>query len=132
MPQKATNPANYAKNGSEHGNQVALFCWASQNFEIYPCLKLMYAIPNGGQRNFKVASQLKAEGVRAGVLDVCLPVPIAGFHGLYLELKVGVNKPTKEQYWYIDELRKQGYAADWVIGWEVARDRILAYLNQRG
>lgn len=130
--QKPLNPANFAKNGSEHGSQVALFCWASQQFTIYPCLRLMYAIPNGGKRDKITAANLKAEGVKAGMLDVCLPVPIGPWHGLYLELKVGNNKPTEEQYWIIAELRKQGYAADWMIGWESARDRVLAYLNWRG
>jgi hypothetical protein len=137
MP-KSVDPANLAKCGSEHANQVALFCWAGNNFKEYPSLRLMYAIPNGGERDNdkKTAmirrANLKAEGVKAGILDVCLPVPIGIWHGLYIELKVGKNKPTDEQEWYIAELIKQGYGALWVIGWEAARDVILAYLNWKG
>ena len=128
MP-KPLDPANFAKNGSEHGNQVALFVWASQLFNQYPLLRLMYAIPNGGKRDKITAANLKAEGVKAGMLDVCLPVPVGAYHGLYIELKVGKNKPTEEQYWYIAELRKLGYRVEWVVGWEAASQLVLAYLR---
>ena len=128
MP-KPLNPAKLAESGSEHANQVALFCCASQHFNEYPQLRLMYAIPNGGKRDKITASNLKAEGVKAGMLDVCLPWPNCGKHGLYIELKVGKHKPTEEQYWYIAELKKAGFAAEWVIGWELAWQLILCYLK---
>lgn len=129
---KPLNPADLAKSGSEHAHQVALFCWASQQFQTYPCLKLMYAIPNGGKRDKITAANLKAEGVKAGTPDICLPVPVGPWHGLYIELKVGDNKPTDEQTLTLAELKKMGYGALWVVGWEAARDVILAYLNWKG
>lgn len=138
MPPKPLDPAKLAKSGSEHAHQVALFCWMSQNFDQYPSLKLAYAVPNGGSRdNDKHTamirrSMLKAEGVKSGTPDICLPVPVGPWHGLYVELKVGKNKPSDEQQWYIAELIKQGYGALWVVGWEAARDVILAYLNWKG
>lgn len=50
---------------------------------------LIFAIPNGGQRNIKVAQKLKAEGVLAGVPDLCVPIPKNGYNGLYIEMKAG-------------------------------------------
>ena len=60
----------------EHDQQVLLFRWASH----YRELDCMYAIPNGGHRDVRVAARLKAEGVKAGVPDICLPIPRDG-HG---------------------------------------------------
>ena len=31
-----------------------------------------FAVPNGGHRHIKVASKLKAEGVKAGIPDLCI------------------------------------------------------------
>jgi hypothetical protein len=135
MSPKPLSPADLAKSGSEHANQVAYFCFLSQNFNEYPCLKLAYAIPNGGERdsNQKTAmirrAQLKAEGVKPGVPDICLPISVGTKHGLYVELKIGKNKPTDEQYKYMAELKNQGFVAEWVIGWEAAANLTLAYLR---
>ena len=129
---KPLDPASFAKNGSEQGHQVALFVWASQNYPVYPCLRLMYHIPNGGKRDKITAANLKAAGVKAGVPDLCLPVPIGPWHGLYIELKAPGKGASDEQLEYIVELRKQGYGACVVVGWQAARDTILAYLNWKG
>ena len=72
---------------SESAEQSALFAWASQVSFSYPALRLLYAIPNGGARNKITAAILKREGVRAGVPDICLPVPSGAYHALYIELK---------------------------------------------
>ena len=36
-------------------------------------------------------------GVKAGVPDLCLPVPMNGYAGLYIEMKYGSNKPTAQK-----------------------------------
>ena len=95
---------------SEHKEQTALFYWASVMTHKYPELKLLHAIPNGGLRDKAVAGKLKAEGVKPGVPDVCLPVARGGFHGLYIEMKrVDEGKTSDEQGWWLAELVKQGY-----------------------
>lgn len=65
-----------AKSGREHGNQMAVFKWARDNKDRLPSLDLMFAIPNGGYRDGITAASLKAEGVKPGVPDICLPVPM--------------------------------------------------------
>ena len=117
---------------SEHQEQVALIQWAQMNEREYPALRMLHAIPNGGWRAKKTAVWLKAEGLRRGVPDLCLPVARGGFHGMYLEAKFGYNKPTEHQEWWLEELSKEGY--DTVVCWsfEEARAAILAYLAQEG
>lgn len=80
-------PEQLAKAGTEHAHQAALFCWSRSHEDVYPGLDMLFAVPNGGERNIIVAGKMKAEGVRAGVPDICLPVPRLGFHSLWIEMK---------------------------------------------
>lgn len=114
---------------TEHVEQVRLFAWATYAQGKYPALSLLYAIPNGGARHPVVAAKLKAEGVKRGVPDVCLPVPRGSYHGLYIELKrQRGTRPSGDQIMWIASLSHAGYRAIWCRGWETARDEILAYL----
>ena len=70
----------------EAREQEALFRWVAFARSGMPDLDMLYHIPNGGSRNRKEAYNLKLQGVRAGVPDLCLPVARGKFHGLYIEL----------------------------------------------
>ncbi len=72
---------------------------------------------------------LKRMGVRRGCADIFVAVVKNGIGGLWLELKVGTNKPTKEQQEFLQRKIKMGYAAACVWGWEAARDFIVEYLR---
>ena len=75
------------------------------------------------------AANLKRQGVKAGVPDLCLPVARNGKHGLYVEMKWQKNKTTDKQDWWLDQLRQQGYetAVCWTA--EEAMDTIAKYLD---
>ena len=130
-------PEQIARNGSEHSAQAALFCWSNlaDVKRQYPELELMFAIPNGGERNIIVAAKLRAEGVKSSIPDIFLPVPRGPWHGLFVEMKraksVGKSKgyATADQKKTIEALKEQGYGAAVCEGWEQARDMILQYLN---
>lgn len=113
----------------EHIEQVKLFDWLRYQSNINPELVFAFAIPNGGQRNIRTAMNLKAEGVKRGVPDICLPVPKGKYHGLFIELKAGKNKPTPEQIHYIDFLSAGGYKAVVCYGFDEAREVILNYIR---
>ena len=95
---------------SEHEEQKLLFDWARMYEHRYPELALLYAIPNAAKRSVRLAARMKAEGLKAGVPDTCLPIPRSVWHGAYCELKVGKNKPTPEQAQWLEALSRQGYA----------------------
>lgn len=116
----------------EAAEQEALFHWASYQYGVFPELRLMYHIPNGGSRNKQEAVNLKKQGVKAGVPDICLPVPRANFHGLYIELKAGKNKATEKQRNWLYALQKQGYVAVVCVGCEQAIEVITKYLKLGG
>jgi len=114
---------------SEHSEQVALFQWAEITKHQYPELALLHAIPNGGNTNAARGRWLKAEGLKAGVPDIMLPVARCGWHGLYIELKFDKNKPTKKQKQWLDALTEQGYLATACWGMDEAQALIESYLE---
>ena len=167
-----------AKTRSEHAEQVALFMWANMaklygpiiaddphsynvrgfaktqfenagklGYKIYSApmheLKWLHAISNHG-----AGFGRKAEGVKKGVADIFLPVPMwrAGAHngaypghwqhGLYIELKRldGEGKKagvaSQEQIDFQTYARSVGYAHEIIFGWELARDCILRYCGR--
>lgn len=116
----------------EANEQEALFRWARFARCTYPELDLLYHIPNGGSRNRLEAANLKRQGVKAGVPDLCLPVARGKYHGLYIEMKYGKNKTSDKQNEWISALTVQGYAAAVCYGWEEAQRLITKYLNLKG
>lgn len=115
--------------GTESEEQMMIFRWAQWNVVRYPDLEFMYHTPNGGKRDVRTAKKLKLEGVKAGVPDICLPCKRDGYSGLYIELKVGKNKPTKEQKKYLAYLEEQGYKTMVCYGSKQAIWEIEKYLT---
>lgn len=114
---------------NEAGAQETLFNWTQYQYTRYPELELLYHIPNGGKRDARTAANLKRQGVKAGVPDLHLPVARGGYNGLYIELKVGSNKPTQLQKKWISSLNEQGYLAVVCYGWQEAAEQLINYLE---
>jgi hypothetical protein len=96
----------------EHREQCAVVAWARAMKRQEPRLWLLYAIPNGGVRSKAAAGKLKAEGVLAGMPDLCLPVPEISPSGLlhrsnalYIEMKSAKGKLSDRQKRVIHDLR---------------------------
>lgn len=115
------------RRNEEHRIQAALFKWAKYASREKPCLKLMFAIPNGGARDAITGAMLKAEGVKPGVPDIFLPYPSGNYHGLFIELKTKRGQPSKEQREWLMRLGNRGYAALICRGLEEAIDTISRY-----
>lgn len=123
-------PEEVAKSGTEHAHQSALFCWLATQIGQYPEVKWIYAIPNGGLRGAIAGNRLKAEGVKSGISDICLPFARQGYHGFYLEMKKPKGKESPEQKAFGAFLASQGYLYTMCDDWEKARDAITWYLAQ--
>ena len=137
---------------SEHDHQVALFERLAAVADDYPEVSLLFAIPNGaklpygrtkdGERFSRQGAILKAEGLKAGVPDMFLPVsrpfrlraPGARsitWHGLFIELKREKGKLQDSQREWLYFLRQQGYACVVAFGHAEAFEAIIAYLEGR-
>jgi hypothetical protein len=137
---KKITPEDLAKSGTEDGNQMALFCKAAENVGKYPQLKWLHAIPNGGDRNVIEAGKLVAAGTRSGVWDVFLPYPydgMAGYHGLYIEMKKPNRRNHKngglsdEQLEFGQYAEQMGYYCAVCYTWEEAWEILVKYLENK-
>ena len=127
---KAASPTMPIPTESEEQQQ--LFLWAQWMEGQHPELALLHHIPNEGKRSKATGGRLVAEGLRKGVPDICLPVPNAIYHGLYIELKRINGRASEDQKRWISALNNQGYRAAICFGWDEAAKVIMSYLNIKG
>ena len=114
---------------TEGVEQATLFSWAQMRTYWYPELTLMFHIPNGGKRSKAEAGRFRAEGVKSGVPDLCLPVPRGQYHGLYIEMKTESGHTSDEQEWWGERLQAQGYVWRVCHGWQAAVAVLEWYLR---
>lgn len=108
---------------SEHDEQVAVITWAAYNRNRWPCLVWLHAIPNAAKRGKWERGQKLAEGMKSGVADLFLPMPIGNLHGLYIEMKAHGGEWRKEQKEFAEYVKSVGY--DYALCWN-ADDAIKA------
>lgn len=111
----------------EHQLQVACVRW----FRLqYPTRSIIFAIPNGGQRNVVVAAKMKAEGVTAGVPDLFVPHPTKIYHGLFIEMKNGNRgRLSERQRQMLRLLARKGYACVVARDFDDFRFKVMRYFN---
>ena len=114
---------------TEHLEQVKLFQWAKAQSSKYAQLTMMFAIPNGGQRNIVTATKLKAEGVKSGVPDIFLAYPSSQAHGLFIEMKSPKGKVSENQCEWIGALSASGYMCVVCYSFDEAKKAICEYLQ---
>jgi len=116
---------------SEHMEQVKLFAWIKSKVQKYPKMEFIFAVPNGGMRSKAIGAKLKAEGVKSGVSDICVPIPIAPYHGAWIEMK-SCNpkaKASTEQKTFAKAMLKNGYQVYLCRGAENAIQSLSDYLQ---
>lgn len=132
-------PEQLARSGTEHGSQAALFAWAA-NSGIDE-LKWLFAVPNGFYGSAAQKGKMKAEGLRSGVADICLPVrhsywDYEHINGLFIEMKTEKYRTHKngglsdEQKEFGEFVTGQGFKFVIAYSWIEAKDAILAYLGR--
>lgn len=92
---------------------------------------ILYCGSMGGQYQVHFSQRIKAKksGYKKGFPDLFIYEPRGEFHGLAIELKVGYNKPTKEQLYWRNELNNRGYVAEICNGLDESLEVINRYLE---
>jgi hypothetical protein len=73
------------------------------------------------------------QGVKAGVSDLMLALPLHGYAGLFIEMKSETGKASALQLEFLETMRLAGYAGDVVKGCSGAIQLTLDYiLNHKG
>tara|TARA_R110002110_G_scaffold171023_1_gene373287 strand:- start:335 stop:691 length:357 start_codon:yes stop_codon:yes gene_type:complete len=96
---------------------------------------VLYCGSMGGNYQPHFSQRIKAQksGYKRGFPDLFIyEISKIGkklYCGLAIELKVGYNKPTNEQRWWIDQLHDRGYKAHICTGIDEALEIIDNYLK---
>lgn len=88
----------------------------------------IFHIANERKTSAYGGSILKRMGVKPGVSDIFVAIPRKPYHGMFLEVKAGKNKPTNLQENFIKNMGEQGYYAIWCLGAKASIEAIEAYL----
>ena len=72
---------------------------------------LWFHPPNGGSRNAREAVNLKKQGVKPGVPDICIMEAKGKYNGLFIELKNEKGRLTNYQKEWLKRLNDNGYLA---------------------
>ena len=110
----------------EEAEQIALFDWIRLHPNIAP---YAFHIPNERKTSKQHGYKLKKMGVKPGVSDVFIAIGCPQYHGLFIELKAGKNKPTPQQEEFLLNMMSQNYYATWCIGADDAIKTIQRYVN---
>ena len=116
------------KLGPEQEEQIKVFCWINCHPEIEP---FAFHIANERKSSQIMGMILKYMGVKPGVSDIMIAIPSPPYHGLFIELKAGRNKPTPAQSSFLARVTQKGYLGVCVTGHEAAIETIKTYLREQ-
>lgn len=108
---------------NETQEQKQLIQWC----RLDPRFQYLFHVPNesvGGKGWLIRNRQL---GVKSGVPDLFYPVPLKGYHGMFIEMKTDIGRTSQAQRRWIQALTDFGYKVVIARGWEQARDALLEY-----
>jgi hypothetical protein len=95
---------------------------------FYP--NILWTASAGGMRTtIGTAKKMKKMGYKRGCPDIIILEPNREYKGLFIELKCGGNKATKEQNIWITELNKRGYLAKVCYGSDETIKLVTEYLK---
>src|SRR4030095_8007863 len=108
----------------EHINIVNWF-----NYQFPELSDDLHHFANERKCSIQQGRTLKRMGVKKGVADFFLALPLDGYAGFWLELKVGKNKVTSEQEEFLKRKISRGYTCAHCYGFDAAKELILNYLR---
>lgn len=112
------------KIGAEDTQLIIVMDWVRFNNldYIWHCANERVVSPQGG-------AILKRKGVLAGVSDLIIMTPRNGFHGMFIEMKVGVGKLSPAQAKFLEIMNREGYLAVVRYGADETIKTIKEYLG---
>jgi len=110
---------------SEDDEQRQLIQWCRTR----PELQYLFHIPNENTAGIKWGVRNRQLGVKSGVPDLMLPIPMKGYHGLFIEMKAMNGELGKNQGLWLQALTTFGYKAVVAYGWKEAKRVIEEYLE---
>jgi hypothetical protein len=92
---------------------------------------LWFHCPNEVKAKPQYMAKRKRMGVKSGVPDICILEPNKDYHGLFIELKVGCNKISQNQRYWLMKLKIRGYKVAVSYSFEEVKHIINEYLKNK-
>lgn len=112
----------------EHDEQKTFFSYL---LTAYPHVyQHTFAIPNGAHKTYNGRRKFQKEGLKAGVPDLFVALPMNGYSGLFIEMKrVNGNNPGPQQRTWLNRLSDAGYKCVVCKGCDMAIEAVKEYLD---
>lgn len=116
----------------EEREQARLIKWTHMPAvrAIAPALAFLFHCPNGGKRDGITGGQMRALGVKPGVPDLLMPVPIGAFNGLAIEMKSASGTASDEQKRWMAALDAYGWRVELCRSADEARQVLISYFDK--
>lgn len=116
----------------EESNEQMLFIdWLRTNYPwVITIISPIVKYTGSKWSRAKQGARIKALGYIAGTLDIFIPVPLNGFHGLFIEMKRKDGGSIQEnQRDMSNKLTLTGYKVVFCKGFEEAKAEFLKYIK---
>ena len=118
------------KRHSESNEQIAAMDWL--RLQHPKIAEHTLHIGNERKTSYYAGYIMKRMGVLKGASDLFMAWPSGGYHGLFIEVKSKIGKPTPEQKAFIQRMRDVGYKAEVCYGAEEVISTMQAYIAYQG
>lgn len=138
-----TRGVKRTRNYAEHEEQAAFVKRIYLARKRYPAVwASMYSVPNGaflpkkinprtGKRECLEMAKLKREGLKNGVNDLNIDLPVGKFHGLRIEFKSKTGTQTADQKAWQKIMQDNGYRYAVCTSHIQAWDLLMDYLSEK-
>lgn len=127
MDPQSTVVERKSKRHTESNEQIAAMDWLRVQ---YPKIaEHTLHIGNERKASYYAGYIMKRMGVLKGASDLFMAWPNSGFHGLFIEVKSKVGKPTPEQKAFIQRMKDVGYQAEICYGADEVINTMKKYLS---
>jgi hypothetical protein len=115
------------KRHTESNEQIAAMDWLrAQHPNI---AEHTLHIGNERKASYYAGYIMKRMGVLKGASDLFMAWPKGGYHGLFIEVKSKIGRPSPEQKAFIQRMRDAGYKAEFCYGAEEVISTMKDYIG---
>lgn len=115
------------KRHTESNEQIAAMDWLRAQ---YPNIALhTLHIGNERKASYYAGYIMKRMGVLKGASDLFMAWPSGGFHGLFIEVKSKIGRPSAEQKAFLQRMKDVGYRAEICYGAEEVISTMKDYIG---
>lgn len=118
------------KRHTESNEQIAAMDWLRAQYPHIASHTLH--IGNERKASYYAGYIMKRMGVLKGASDLFMAWPNGGYHGLFIEVKSKVGRPSPEQKAFIERMREVGYRAEICYGADEVINTMKEYINYQG